>query len=240
LAELESELEEKKKHPPTIVHGKTDSQGILLPTVHLETKAPPPRVPPPHVHSPIPPTARPPKPTPPKPTPQEAAVKAAQARAVVLKQQREARAAALQKHLAHRQTGVWHGLNIHAYTQQVNQIVSRYIPELKAKYGEIVGEAEFETIMQEMEKTYGPKVTYSNLRKVYQKGWIRDPQVSGINSAVLLKAVWTLVKDKGEESMYKHFSETLDEIGATCIQGCSHRLFIDYVALTEDEKTTSV
>lgn len=136
--------------------------------------------------------------------------------------------------------GIWHGVNIHAYTHQINQMVSKYVPELTQKYGKKVEQLEFNELLEQLEKTYGSKVTYSNLRKVYKNGWIVDPQVRSMNSAILLKAVWEKVKDKGDESIYRHFSETLDEIGATCIQGVSFRLFIDYVALTEDENSKHI
>ena len=34
--------------------------------------------------------------------------------------------------------------------------------------------------------------------------------------------------------MQNHFLETLNEIGNTCIQGISHRLIIDYIAIYND------
>jgi len=130
---------------------------------------------------------------------------------------------------------VWQGLNIHAYTHQVNQTITSYIPQLTERYGEVLPLEDFNSIIQQMEKTYGPKVVYSNFKNIYTQGWIRDPEVPGLNSAILLHAVWEMVKQKGDDSIYKHFNETLDQIGSLCIQGVTHRLFIDYVALYEDE-----
>lgn len=133
-----------------------------------------------------------------------------------------------------RSSTIWNGLNIHSYTPQVNEISHQYMPNLVATYGERLSTEEFSSILEEMNRIYGNKVTYSNLRNVFRDGCIRDPEVPGMNFALVLKATWEKVKT--DPSLTRHFGETLDDIGSLCIQGVTHRLFIDYVALVEDEK----
>jgi len=70
-----------------------------------------------------------------------------------------------------------------------------------------------------------------NIRNVYRSGTIVDPDLPGLNIAVVLVAVWHRVKELNDDSAFIHFKETLDEIGGTCIQGISHRLLFDYFAL---------
>ena len=71
-----------------------------------------------------------------------------------------------------------------------------------------------------------------NMRRVFRNGFIQDPQLPGLNTAVMLLELWKLIK--GSEDGRKHFKETLDWIGGTCIQGVTHRVFIDYVAISQD------
>lgn len=125
---------------------------------------------------------------------------------------------------------VWKGFNIHRYTPELEQLMNNasYIEKLNG-HGETVPEEEFRNIIRSLTKKYGPKVTYSNLEKNFQKGWIKDPQLPSLNSAVLLRAIWEYLESKQDESLYKHFDETLNQIGTTCVQGISHRLFMDYI-----------
>lgn len=125
---------------------------------------------------------------------------------------------------------IWKGLNIHAYTADIQTQISAHIQILTRLYGLSVKKDQFEIIMREMTQTYGTKVTFSNFRNNYKNDWILDPDLPEFNIAVLLLAVWNILKCENDNSMYKHFGETLDDIGTTCVQGISHRLFIDYIA----------
>jgi len=129
---------------------------------------------------------------------------------------------------------IYAGYDIHAYTRQVNEVASKYQSQFS---GELSVE-EFETILNELQTTYGSKVTYTNLRNTFRNGAILDPDVPNINVAILLKTVWKVVKESdvsntetsSSSSLKSHFNQTLDDIGMTCIQGISHRLFIDFIA----------
>lgn len=134
----------------------------------------------------------------------------------------------------HQVSSIYLGYDIHAYTQQVKDIAHYHQARLEKHYGtNRVDEAEFNKIMHEMERTYGHKVAFQNIRNLYRDGVISDPHVPGLNSALVLRALWDKVKEINEYSTYNHFNETLDQISSTCIQGVTHRLFIDYVCIVE-------
>ncbi len=128
----------------------------------------------------------------------------------------------------------WRGYNIHAYTSEIQTQIQSEIPKLISMYGNVVLNDVFESILCEMSQKYGPKVTYSNLRNNYKQGWIRDPELPGRNSAILLQAIWDILKSKDEARLYRHFNEKLNNIGSTCLAGVTNRLFMDYIAFTRD------
>jgi hypothetical protein len=144
----------------------------------------------------------------------------------ILAQQRQAM-------LMRGQDKTYHGYNIHSYEQDMAPVVNKHVPVMTELYGTVVEPEEFEKILTELEQRYGPMVTYSNLRNTYRDKCIRDPRFPGLNSAVTLKAMWSKVKTLNDDSIYKHFNETLIQIGSTCIQGISMRLFMDYVTIHE-------
>lgn len=132
------------------------------------------------------------------------------------------------------QDKTWRGANIHKYAAETDAAIRKHTPDLYKQFGTTLRTQEFETILRELRNFYGPKVTYGNLRKVFRNGVIHDPEVPSVNCAVLLKAVWHELKLKNDASLFKHFDETLNQIGATCLAGISIRLSMDYIALTED------
>lgn len=117
------------------------------------------------------------------------------------------------------------GYDIHAYTQQINALVKSMPSDL---FNVTVSDAEFLKTLDEMKQRYGDKPAFANFKNVFQHNAIIDPQISNINIALVLVRLWNKVNELNEPSTYKHFSETLDQIGHTCIQGVSHRLLMDY------------
>lgn len=121
---------------------------------------------------------------------------------------------------------VYRGYDVHAYTSQIAQACGADT----TLTGELTDEV-FQSLLGDLERRLGPKPAYQNFRQHYRAGAIRDPELPGVNVAVLLQKVWERVQRAADESMQRHFAETLDDIGMTCIQGISHRLFLDYQAL---------
>ena len=79
---------------------------------------------------------------------------------------------------------LWQGANIHIYTSHLQQLLNEedYIEKLSLKYGTTVSTQMFQHILQSLAIKYGPKVTYSNLKQNFHKGWIRDPELPKLNS----------------------------------------------------------
>jgi hypothetical protein len=117
------------------------------------------------------------------------------------------------------------GWDTHAYTQQINTLVQSMPPDM---FNVSVSDADFQQTLYEMTQKYGYKPAYANFRNVFRNNTIVDPEISNINIALVLIRLWNKVKELNEPSTYKHFSETLDQIDQTCIQGVSHRLLMDY------------
>ena len=65
---------------------------------------------------------------------------------------------------------------------------------------------------------------------------IADSDIGGLYEAGLLVIVWNQVSAFNEAETYKHFSDTMLDIGNTCVQGDTHRLFETYVALSGSKK----
>jgi len=60
-----------------------------------------------------------------------------------------------------------------------------------------------------------------------------DNDIGGLYGAGLLVLVWQRVRSINEPETYKHFEDTMMDIGQTCLQGDTHRLFATYIALLE-------
>jgi hypothetical protein len=118
---------------------------------------------------------------------------------------------------------VYLGTDIHAYTHQMNQIKP-------STQSDPISDMEFQSILQDMQQVYGSKAAFTNLKNVYRQGFILDPEVPHTNFALILQQLWMKLRDLNEDSAYRHFGETLDQIGMTCIQGVTHRLMIDHHA----------
>ena len=67
-----------------------------------------------------------------------------------------------------------------------------------------------------------------NMASHFHDGVIVDPELPGFNGASLFLYVWSRVKVL---DAYDMFYETALAIGTTCIQGISHRLIGDWVAI---------
>jgi hypothetical protein len=125
------------------------------------------------------------------------------------------------------QTTIYKGDDVHAYTTQAQQVVKNISKTLS----EPISHHDFNKILQEFETKYGIKPAYSNFTTVFRDGYIIDHELPGLNSAAMLKVLWDNIKNFNDASLYKHFEETLDQISLTCIQGITHRLLVDYVAI---------
>lgn len=136
------------------------------------------------------------------------------------------------------------GDNVHAYTSDIRSNLAKWLPIIEEKSGKkSLSKLEFTNLCADLKVQYGPKPAIDNMLQNFHEyansetpgsdteGGITDPQLPGLDAAILLLSLWKTIQD---ESMVRHFGETLDQIGSTCIQGITHRLFCDFVALSKD------
>lgn len=124
---------------------------------------------------------------------------------------------------------IYNGYNIHNYTKQIIDIIPKYFGNIV--YGKI-NNKKWNNILIEIKKTIPNYQTIQNINKNFKNGYIIDPELPKINIAIILVLIWEQIKN--DTILCKHFSETLQQIGNTCIQGISHRLIIDYIAMYND------
>lgn len=130
----------------------------------------------------------------------------------------------------------YHGDNIHSYTQYINEILPPYINEIK-KYS--ITDQEFIELEVEMHQVldlipqFDIRSAWVNMKRQYKNQTIIDPELPGVNCAVLLKLTWIKLKQLNEPTLFLHFKETLYQIGSTCLVGISHRLFMDFIVFIE-------
>lgn len=128
---------------------------------------------------------------------------------------------------------IYHGYNIHAYTPLVKKLLAEhYTDEL---WQQPLDEKEYITLLTELKDKYGSHPAIANIDKCSKSGYLLDPQLGRINFLQILVVLWESVKT---HNTFTHFKETLDHIGMTCIQGVSHRILIDWVAMQDDNENT--
>lgn len=136
----------------------------------------------------------------------------------------------------------WLGWDVHAYTNQMRAILPTVNEILDDKMHRIpnhIGREHMNIIIQQIQNHYGPRVSVacSNIMKCYQTKpipGIFDHELVGVDFARVLLYLWLHVTKVNDPSLYAHFGETLENIGATCLQGVTHRLLVDFVAVSDN------
>lgn len=126
--------------------------------------------------------------------------------------------------------GIYRGWNVHGYTDQFRAVIPT------TNFLHRVDSLPFLATLEEIRQRYGNRLALCSMRTHFKAGRIQDPDLPSVNVALVLLALWRLIKRIDHPSIYEHFSETLNQIGATCIQGMSHRLLADWVALSREQR----
>lgn len=127
----------------------------------------------------------------------------------------------------------YRGRDVHAYTQYMRAVVPTHHENLVKKIGPRLTPEEVLWLEADMRNKYGNKEAFPNIFHKMQTGYLADHDVPNINFALFLWALWEILKKTKEESLFNQFGETLDHIGSTCVQGITHRVFCDYIAIAE-------
>ena len=126
-------------------------------------------------------------------------------------------------------TDLYHGWDVHSYSSSWAQEAAKHSRLLT----ELVSEADFANLIQDISNHYNENLPVINMfRQTYRRGGNQDPDLSNVNVAKLLLVTWEKVKELSEPTIFTGFKEVLNDIGETCLQGRSHRLFSYWIALT--------
>jgi hypothetical protein len=124
---------------------------------------------------------------------------------------------------------VYIGCNIHNYTSQLVNILPNFFGKIAYEQVDI---KTWNKSLNEIKKKYSNHIAIKNIERNFNNCFIKDPAIPNLNTASVLLIIWDTIKNN--DMMCLHFLETLNEIGNTCIQGISHRLIIDYIAIYND------
>jgi hypothetical protein len=130
----------------------------------------------------------------------------------------------------------YRGDNIHSYTSYIRErqdIVNKKLhPYERTQFLQCWQEA--------VEKYYSNTSTSSDnnlnnikngLENILATSEQLDQEVQDLHIGQLFQNIWKRLLEFNEPSMFSHFKETIEQIGNTCIQGVSHRLFEDAIVL---------
>ena len=125
----------------------------------------------------------------------------------------------------------WKNADVHAWSPTMRQLLKDEFPRLRDQsrlYAQ-----KFEETVVEIKGYYGndPLVVQVMDKMTARKKAI-DVDLYGVMPAGLLSLVWIeYVQNINEQECYNFFKDTLIDMGGTCLQGDSHRLFTVLVSL---------
>lgn len=128
----------------------------------------------------------------------------------------------------------WKQPDVHQWSETMRAQLTTEFPFLSAETAK--REVHFNDVCKEiLEKYKGDRMVSSVLDKIRGRIGLKDKHLCDILPAGLLAIVWTdQITLVDEPESYEHFRQTLEDIGGTCLQGDTHRLFSTYVALSRD------
>jgi hypothetical protein len=124
----------------------------------------------------------------------------------------------------------WKNPDVHAHTVEMRtQLQKEFqeLPQLTRLYA-----SSFDRAAKEIKQVYnGDGEVVACLDKMTRRKDVVDNDLCGVMPAGLLALVWE-DKIKPNEEAREHFLATLKDMGTTCVQGDTHRLFATYVAFS--------
>ena len=128
----------------------------------------------------------------------------------------------------------WKQPDVHQWSETMRKQLQEEFPSLPEETAR--REVHFEEACAEILDAYrGDAGIAAVLNKIKGRKGLKDQHLYGVLPAGLLVIVWVdQVTLMNEPEIYEHFRLTLVDIGGTCLQGDTHRLFATYVALSRD------
>ena len=116
----------------------------------------------------------------------------------------------------------WKDGDVHSWSAAMSEILRREYPGLAGRSDPLSPET-----LAEMKAAVPPGVHHV-LDKIKQREAMHDRDLCGVTPAGMLLSVWEQVK--GGRGTPEALGDMLADIGGTCLQGDTHRLFSLYIA----------
>jgi hypothetical protein len=133
----------------------------------------------------------------------------------------------------------YQGWNVHSYTSQLQNKMNRMEDLLLHHYGSLLlKEVDYNKMWLHLKQQWPHITALSNIKQhiqVFPEGMsLVDPELPRVNILIVMWLIYTKLVVLQEPSMWQHVEETFQDIGNTCIQGISHRLWADFIALYDN------
>jgi hypothetical protein len=102
-------------------------------------------------------------------------------------------------------------------------------PELETKCAEIASKPGYADEICIQAKKKLPADTHPVIDKIVARRHLADPDLCGVNPLAMFVSTWLLVQD--DPDSIKSMTDILRDVGGTCLQGDTHRLYSLYLAL---------
>lgn len=126
---------------------------------------------------------------------------------------------------------MWKTPDVHQWSREMSALVTAEFPDLPQTSQARANM--FDMCAQEVIQKYsGNQELAQVVSKLKARSGINDHDLCQTSVVGLFVIVWQdLVKKIDSDETYSHFLFTLMDMGQTCVQGDTHRLFSTYVAL---------
>jgi hypothetical protein len=121
-------------------------------------------------------------------------------------------------------TAIWTDPNVHAWSARFSDVLMQCSPQLVAESRE----ANLRCRPEEIKRVLQP-VYHSVVDKIVSRRNVSDGDLCGVNPLGLLQLVWEEIEH--DVDGVKSLEDNIADIGMTCLQGDTHRLFAQLVAL---------
>lgn len=125
----------------------------------------------------------------------------------------------------------WMDPDVHSWSQRMRDLIQAEFPHFKEQC--LAFYHHFDVAVQEAKQQYaGAPGALSVLEKLVTRKRSMDADLAGVSLAGLFAMIWfKYVKEINDVDCYALLRDTLIDMGTTCLQGDTHRLFSIMVSL---------
>ena len=136
----------------------------------------------------------------------------------------------------------WYDPDVHSWSRRMRAMIDGETAGLVEASCEVPLEARESTLV-ELRATVRDQDAVRALDKMSRRSDARDTDLGGLHNLGMLAILWRLALERsGTEraAAAKLIEPTLSDMGTTCVQGDSHRMYSLYIALIRDARAVDV